>query len=490
MAARWLAAAVLAATVPAAAQHYRAFWADAFHDGFKNEAQVEQMLADAATAHANAIFVQMRRRGDSYYLDTLEVPAQDTAYSPRFDALRYLIERAHGRGIEVHAWFVVYPLWPDTIAPPLNPEHIWHKHGPRAEGEDMWMAVSRAGVIGSSFDPEHPGAQQYLADVITGPVAKYDLDGIHLDYIRYSEDPGDFAWIPKSVERFVRLENRSEPPAPNDPAWLEFRRRQVTQLVREIYLRTIETKPSVKVSAALISWGNGPLNDAGWRSTDAYRTVSQDWRSWIEEGILDLAMPMHYFRDASNAAFLDRWLNFAKDRQFNRRYLPGLAPYLNPIPDSMAQIRRALAPNATGNTPLGVCLYSYASTNTLDAAGNPLIPNRDFYQAAGELFGGPAAVPELPWKTNPETGHLAGRVTVDEGPAWLSDGVEVEISSDTGREFARATATSGTGFFGFVDLPPDRYRVRFLRGGELLYRAVPVGVEAGRVARSDARLRQ
>jgi len=204
------------------------------------------------------------------------------------------------------------------------------------------MQVNAQGQTLSAFDPAHPGVQRYLADVITDPLRHHDLVGIHLDYIRYDET-GNYGGNPVSLARFGRQELRATRPAANDAAWADFRRRNVTQLVRQIYLRSIEAKPRVQVSAALISWGNGPLTDAGFRSTDADATVFQDWRAWMEEGILDLAMPMHYFRDVSNAAFLDRWTAFARDRVFRRGYLPGLAPYLNPIADSLNQVRRTLA---------------------------------------------------------------------------------------------------------------------------------------------------
>ena len=51
----------------AAAGQYRAFWADAFHPGFKSPAEVDKLVEDLALARANAVFVQMRRRGDSYF---------------------------------------------------------------------------------------------------------------------------------------------------------------------------------------------------------------------------------------------------------------------------------------------------------------------------------------------------------------------------------------------------------------------------------------
>lgn len=471
-----------------AAQQYRAFWADAFHSGYKSPSEIEQLVEDLGRARANAIFVQARRRADSYYLTTPEVPAQDATYSPRFDALQYLIERAHAKGIEVHAWFVVYPLWPTTIAPPVNPEHLWYKHGPRAQGEDMWMQISSTGAIGGALDPGHPAVQRYLAEVITEPVRHYSIDGIHLDYIRYSED-ADYGWNPVSVERFNRLEGRSGQPVPRDAAWSEFRRRQVTALMRQVYLRALEIRPAVKVSAALISWGNGPQSDAAFRSSDAYATVFQDWRSWLEEGILDLAMPMHYFREPANAAFLERWVDFARSRQFNRLYVPGLGVYLNSIDDTMRQLTRVLAPGAEGQRSGGAAFYSYASTNTLNAAGLPLEDNAGFYSRLGDFFGEYALPPSLPWKENPTAGHVAGTLEAAGGPAWLADGVTVRLRSDTGRDFERTAVTDGTGFFGFVDVPPDRYRLRLERDGALLWDATPQDVTAGQVTRFDVHLK-
>src|SRR5260370_24038184 len=153
--------------------------------------------------------------------------------------------------------------------------------------------------------------------------------------------------------------------------------------------------------------------------------------------------------------------------------LVGLAPYLNSIPDSLAQARRAMAPSAAGNTLQGMSFYSYASTNILDSAGVPSIPNSQFYQAVGDWFDAPAKVPDLPWKSNPTTGHLYGWLHVDDGPAWRKDGITVVIESDTGSGVTRQTVTDGTGFFGAVDLPPDRYRIRMLKGDQECFWAVP-----------------
>src|SRR5438309_7580617 len=81
--------------VPVAADppELRAVWADAFHDGFKSPEQVDALLAWARAANLNALFVQVRKRGDAYYLQSFEPPAEDL--TPGFDALQYLLDRAH-----------------------------------------------------------------------------------------------------------------------------------------------------------------------------------------------------------------------------------------------------------------------------------------------------------------------------------------------------------------------------------------------------------
>ncbi len=481
----------LLAGVAACGQEFRAFWADGFHDGYKTQAQVEQLLADVRTARANAVFIQVRLRANSYYLNSLEPPAEDAAWSPSFDALAYLIERAHQQNVQVHAWFTMTPLW-FSSAPPRDPKHLWHRHGPETTGSDNWMTWTRDGRQNRNYlDPGHPGVPKYLAEVVLHVAKNYDVDGIHLDYIRYPEpgaDRQDHGYNATAVERFQRESGTLGLPALNT-AWADFRRRNVTQMVRQIYLRAAEIKPGLTVSAATITWGTGPTSDAEYRARDAYASVFQDWRSWLEEGIVDLSMPMNYFVEARNAAFYDRWIDYQKNRQYRRGMLVGQGVYLNPIADSVAQLRRALAPSAAGNKGLGVAFYSYASTNTLNAAGAPVTPNAEFYQAVANVFGSDAAAPELPWKKSPSQGHLLGTLEVEGAPEWLVDGVEVLVESDTTGALARRTTVDPTGFYGAADLAPDRYRVRLVRNGQEIYRTVAQDVAAGAAVRFDVRLR-
>ncbi len=463
------------------AQQYRAFWVDAFHPGFKSPAEIDQLVDDLRQAGANAVFVQMRRRGDVYFTRSLEPPAADPAYSPGFDALEYLLRRARGRGIEVHAWFVVGPAWRDDFGPPPDPRHVFNLHGPSAHGDAMWLTMNDRGEVAMRTSPAaaasyaldlgHPDAARYLADVLTDPLRHYDLDGLHLDYIRYPEYAGDWGRNPKAVERFQRLHNRTGAPDAADPRWSEFRRAQVTALVRQVYLRAHALRPRVKVSAALITWGDGPADTAAFARSHAYNRVFQDWRGWLEEGILDLGLPMNYFRELSNAAYLNHWLEFEKDHQYGRAIVPGLGVYLNSVQDALAQVERAGAASKAGHRVPGVNFYSYAATN------NASRPNADFFRAIAAA-GDAGAPPWMPWLAQPARGRVYGWLTVAPGAAWLSDGAEILIESDSSGRVAR-TVTDATGFFGAVELTPDRYRVRVERGGREVFRTAAQELKAG-----------
>jgi uncharacterized lipoprotein YddW (UPF0748 family) len=462
---------LLIGLAPARAQsvnQYRAFWVDTFNTTLNNHNDVVAIVNNARAVNANAIFAQVRRRGDSWYLNSLEPPPDFVPIAAGFDPLRDLIAEAHANGIEVHAFVIIGAVWnknPNfapsaTLGPPTNPNHVFNLHGGYnpatqqiAQGPNNWLtrtllpdganSISFQGHrIGSEFwlDLGHPDAAAYTADVLLHLVRNYDIDGLHLDRIRYPEisisgqtssTGTNIGYNETSVARFQRrhgIPAGSPPPAQNDPLWNQWRRDQVSNLVRRVYLNAIAIKPHLKVTAALIVFGGGPTTEEGWNSAEAYWRVYQDWRAWTQEGILDIAMPMNYKSEhtASQIPLYDRWNEWAKNHQYNRAVVIGNAVYLNAIEGSLRQARRALAPSAAGNSALGVILYSMATTNVAVAA-NPFsipagqsTPTRSFAEFASGLttgksvngatlyedpatnpspvFGAPATIPALAWK--------------------------------------------------------------------------------------------
>src|SRR6266540_1434839 len=156
---------LLASAAPARAQEFRALWVDAFHEGIRSAREADDLVAAAKRANLNALFVQVRRRGDALYTKGVEPPLDDPAYDPSFDALAYIVDAGHRGGLQVHAWINAMPVWRDE-APPRDPRHLFNRHGLTASGDDNWLTASPAGdrkfPVGYFLDPGHPAAAEYL----------------------------------------------------------------------------------------------------------------------------------------------------------------------------------------------------------------------------------------------------------------------------------------------------------------------------------------
>ncbi|MEG4496571.1 family 10 glycosylhydrolase [Microcoleus sp. F10-C6] len=476
------------ATMPPQTQtaEFRAFWVDAFNPGFKTPQEVTKLIADAQRANANAIVAQVRRRGDAFYTSAIEPRTLDPNVPPGFDPLQDLIDKAHAAGIEVHAWMVTLPV---VSGAKLPAGHVWQQHGPSAPGNDNWAMLTYGGESPGFLDPGHPDAVDYTVSVYLDLLTRYDVDGVQLDYVRYGGPT--WGYNPTAIARFNQQTGRSGKPAPTDPAWMQWRRDQVTNLVRKLYVESLAIKPRVKITAATIAWGDGPQNDAGWYQTQPYKEVLQDWRAWLEEGILDMAMPMTYQREYKRSQKLayDRWIEFAKDHQYNRQIAIGPGNYLNYIEDTLAQVRRAEQPSAKGNHVAGTVLYSYASSNVytnveLRSGGSGDLPRQPwkyvpqsndlFYTALSvpsqyvdaatgktyetqPVWATAAAVPDMPWKSRPTTGAIAGNL---QRCAQTCDGASLTLQSIDAAGQVRQLRADGKGWFGAIELSPGTYQLK------------------------------
>lgn len=331
---------------------YHALWVDAFHQGIHSRQEIDRLVGTAQRAHVNALIVQVRKAGDAYYLRSLEPQAWDIFAPPTFDPLAYLLRRAHGASprIEVHAW--VNTFWVGVRS------RVYWEHGAD------WGNRTRDGWTGGYLDPGHPAAREYARQVLVHLASGYDIDGLHLDFVRYPEG-GDWGYSQAAVQAFNASAARSDVPDPTDPVWKQWRRDQVTGFVRDLARELTATRPRVKLSAALVAWGAGPSTEAGWQATRAYDEVYQDWSGWLREGILDLAIVMNYDTAWSprTASWFEQWIEWEKDNQHQRRTIIGVGAYLNYPEDTLAQLRRALMPSASGNRSAGAAIYSYASTS-------------------------------------------------------------------------------------------------------------------------------
>ena len=340
----------------------RGLWvlAEGEHRTLEDPERIERLVADAVRLGVSDLFVQLYRRGRSWYPSTHADPSpHERLQAASGDSpLRTLIDRAHSRQLKVHGWINALSLHGNREAPLLR------ALGPSAvlvdrEGRNLLDYPGydvpapdrehlRLGTPGIWLDPAVPAVVAYLEAIIDDLVrAAPDLDGLHLDFIRYPLalplTPGsrfdvglDFGYGAEARSGFERARGRA---FARGNAWDSFRREQVTELVRRLAARV---PFGWERSAAVLPWADR-----------AYLTALQDWRLWLDEGLLDFAVAMAYTTDDALLRYLAHGLRggIGGDRVWI-----GLGSWLLVgKPERLrAQLDIALAPS-----PAGVAFFSY-----------------------------------------------------------------------------------------------------------------------------------
>lgn len=254
----------------------------------KQQQELISTLDQLEKAGINTILLQTRVRGTVIYPSEYEpwdgclsgVPGK----SPGYDALQFAIEECHKRGMEIHAWIVTIPVgkWNG-----LGVKHLRNKYP---------YLIKKIGDEGY-MNPENNQTATYLANLCEEITKKYDIDGIHLDYIRYPE-----TWNLKVMGHVGR--------------------QNITSIVEAIHAKVKHLKPWVKMSCSPI----GKFDDLsryhsrGW---NAYSKVYQDAQGWLKSGIMDALFPMMYFQGNNFYPFAIDW----SEQSNNKIIVPGLGIY-------------------------------------------------------------------------------------------------------------------------------------------------------------------
>ncbi len=475
-----VAAAAGTDAAPADAAEWRAFWVDAWGAGFLNQSQVDTLLGVPGTsskgqireANCNAVFVQVRRRYDTAYPSGVGEPYMSGLSPADFNALQAMINAAHDttggkKRVEVHCWLVAFA----TAGGQVYTQHIGTPTGSLTNFDNYWPTRDDSGAETSdkAFDPGHPLVLQYLVNVCMDLVNNFDIDGIHYDYIRFTAN--NQGYNPTSIARYNARYGLTGQPAASDEQFKQWRRDQVTALVRQVYARIQKSKPWVKQSGSFVTWNPSPTSStrAAFQATRPYYDVYSDWDSWLQEGIVDMAVPMTYYNWASLPSDYTRWMNFEKDRHGNRHMIIGPGIYLNSLSNAILELLMTRDPSPAGNYADGFCGYSYRvpySGGTWAGFSPSLVSQ------VTPTWDDP---PAMPWKTNPTTGHIMGTVTIAGTGAW-ADFTTVSVSGPV----SRSMMVDGTGFYAFIDLPPGTYTVTATKTGYPVAQA-PVTVAIGEV---------
>ncbi|GIK55410.1 MAG: family 10 glycosylhydrolase [Chloroflexi bacterium] len=394
------------ATPPSQMVEMRGLWVTRFdwtnYINPANPAKIDEIVNNAAYAGFNAIFFQVRGAADAYYDSPLEpwayrVSAQGLGVPPNpyWDPLAYMIERAHAQNIQVHAYLNVYPVWDNCTTPPssgITPLPLYwqlvNQHGTTSGKPNGLQWTTTGQVHCSSYWRATPASvffDNHILSVAADLVARYDIDGIHLDHIRYGHHTTSCDPVSDGAAGVPCF---SAPPA-GYSSYQDWQRAQVNGTVSKFYNllygdNGIADKPNFWLTAAV--W---PVyvDYWGWGASEGYHDYYQDSKAWVGGGYIDAISPMIY-----GGATWDgqpygqaRWYTLVQNFQgdANGRYIvPGINADYNDFNEIVARIQMARQLGTAGHA-----IFSYGVLYT-----------RGFFD---DLRNGPyaqtAVPPSLPW---------------------------------------------------------------------------------------------
>src|SRR2546421_2314732 len=393
----------------AAANEVRALWV--VRTTLTSPEKIRTMVQSAKENGFNTLIVQVRGRGDAFYHSRREPRAAELKdQPPEFDPLAVTLAEAKLQGLKVHAWLNT-SLLANLDALPTDPKHVYNRHPewlavPRPVAAELyrmsprdpryrariveWSRANRGELEGVYTGPANPKVREHIYRIWMDIIRKYPVDGMHFDYVRFASP--DFDYSRTSLKTFRRwLEPQltaserdalkktleANPLAATDKyqeKFGDFQREQVTTLVERIYHAVKRRRPDVIVSAAVFA------NDE-----NAFTRRFQDWRRWLQMGIVDVVCPMAYTPDT---AIFQKQIEVATSTAHaaGRRVWAGIGSYPIPAESTVEKINTARTIGTDG-----IILFSYDFTTT----PSTLNPQGDYLERVRRAaFASPVPTPK------------------------------------------------------------------------------------------------
>ena len=333
----------------------------------RQQQEFTTLLDSLKSYNINTVLLQTRVRGDVIYPSAIEpfsaVLTGKAGKDPGYDPLAFAIEECHKRDMQLHAWLVTLPLGKLKHVNSLGKMGVCRKRPNLCKlYQGSWY-----------MEPGEPQTAEYLTALVAEIVERYNVDGIHLDYIRYPDRPRDYNdhALHKRYGKGQKL--------------ADWRRSNITAIVRSIYNKVKSIKPWVRVSCAPLG-KHDDLSCYPSRGWNARVTVFQEAQKWLDEGIMDILFPMMYFSGNNFYPFMLDW----QENRSGRHIAPGLGVY------------RLL--DSEGDWPLDEVTRQLFTTRAAGASGTALfrvehlLQNNkgvaDFFKAFNSH---PALIPSMTW---------------------------------------------------------------------------------------------
>ena len=417
---------MLAITVSAVAsgnpkREFRGAWLHTVHQGQyakqsteENKAYLRDQLDKLQAAGCNAVIWQVRPSADALYESNYEPWSRflsgvaGVPPVPAWDPLRFMIDEAHARGMELHAWLNPYRV---TTSPkeelPVN--HIYYDHPERfvRYGTQLY------------FDPGWPENRDFIADVVKDIITRYDVDAIHMDDYFY----------PYPVAKVDFPDAKSYGVHGNGMKRDDWRRKNVDQLIEQLHKTIVENKPLVRLGISPFGIWRNKKSDPRGSDTNGlqnYDALYADVLLWTEKGWVDYMMPQLYWEREHKLAshdVLNKW--WAENNNGRHMYIgqsvnktmdkADLAPS-----KEKSQLRRKVEMSREENGIHGNCWWpGYSITANYKGVADSL---------AATLQSTVAIVPSYPWISTSVPVAVVVKASKDGKLTWDAPSVENKVT--------------------------------------------------------------
>jgi len=263
----------------------RCIWVDRWD--YHSAADIDAIMANCQRQGFSAVMFQVRGNGTVAFRSSLEVWSERYGFKdPGFDPLARAVAAAHQHGLQLHAWVNLLPGWVGN-QPPADARQLWRSRRDWfLQTRDNQFQQQRPGKY-LALNPCLPEVRRYLAQLCGEIASRYPVDGVHLDYVRFPDEPDDdpeqLGTDPGTLSLFTGATGRAVSERQALHAWQV---RCVTALVQQVREAIAVPDRHVALTAAVFA-----------DPQQALAKVRQDWGDWCRRGLLDAVLPMDYTAD-------------------------------------------------------------------------------------------------------------------------------------------------------------------------------------------------
>jgi uncharacterized lipoprotein YddW (UPF0748 family) len=265
----------------------------------------------------NAVIVQVRPAADAFYPSPYEpwsqwlTGVQGRAPSPYYDPLRFMIDEVHKRGMEFHAWCNPYRADFKIGTASIAKNHITKTH------PEWFLPYGTTRY----FDPANKKAQEFVVNVVTDIVHRYNVDAIHMDDYFYpyriaGKEFPDAASYAQSGTKQTKD---------------DWRRSNVDSIILKLNNAIKKEKPWVKFGISPFSvWRNKDQDPEG-SDSKAFQTNYDDLYAdvvlWLKNGWIDYVAPQLYLEIGHDKIAYEKLLDWWGKHSYGKHLYIGIAVY-------------------------------------------------------------------------------------------------------------------------------------------------------------------